>query len=193
MHEKDLNIIGAGLSNIMIPPIIDSLCACPPTTVSLHESLTSAVSHSPLCPQEIFATARVGRDEVSFHQLESGELREKAREFLRVEHLAIVHFMDWRHLVYILLRNSHSQLEGRFYNMLTRHTHSSLPLSSEFNTEGGFYSLFSGEIEPGFMDYSSAWKPSFLMPKRYSERQEMPPVGSFRCLELCLYGIRELA
>ena len=63
--------------------------------------------------------------------------------FFRVEHLAIVHFLDWRHLVYILLRNSDSELEGRFYNMETRQTHSSLPLSSEFNTAAGFYSLFS--------------------------------------------------
>ena len=29
--------------------------------------------------------------------------------------------------------------------------------------------------------------------KRQSERQEMPLVGGFECLELCLYAIRELA
>ena len=80
---------------------------------------------------------------MSFHQLETGEVRETVTVFFRVEHLAIVHFLDWRHLVYILLRNSDSELEGRFYNMETRQTQSSLPLSSEFNTAGGFYSLFS--------------------------------------------------
>ena len=32
-----------------------------------------------------------------------------------------------------------------------------------------------------------------LMPSRHSERQEIPFVGGFGCLELCLYGIRELA
>ena len=38
----------------------------------------------------------------------------------------------------------------------------------------------------------SAWKPPILMPWRRSERQEMPLVGGFGCLGLCLYGIREL-
>ena len=33
---------GAGVSNIMIPPIIDYFCACPPITVSLCESRTSS-------------------------------------------------------------------------------------------------------------------------------------------------------
>ena len=28
--------------------------------------------------------------------------------------------------------------------------------------------------------------------ERHSERQEMPLVGSFGCLELCLYGLLEL-
>ena len=32
---------GAGVSNIMIPPIIDCFCACPPITVYLCGSLTS--------------------------------------------------------------------------------------------------------------------------------------------------------
>ena len=32
-----------------------------------------------------------------------------------------------------------------------------------------------------------------LLPKRHGERQEMPRKGGFGCLELCLYGIRELA
>ena len=31
------------------------------------------------------------------------------------------------------------------------------------------------------------------MPKRHNERQEMPLVGNFRCLQLCRYGMRELA
>ena len=30
-----------------------------------------------------------------------------------------------------------------------------------------------------------------LMPQRHSDWQEMPLVGNFECLELCLYGIRE--
>ena len=34
-HAGKWSIIGAGVSNIMIPPIIDSFCACPPITVSL--------------------------------------------------------------------------------------------------------------------------------------------------------------
>ena len=92
---------------------------------------------------QIFATARVGRDEVSFHQLETGEWRETMEVFFRVEHLAIVHLMEWSHLIYILVRNSTSQLEGKFYHLETRQLHSSLPLDSEFNTAAGFYSLFS--------------------------------------------------
>ena len=39
MQGKDLHfIIAAGVSNIMIPPIIDYFSACPPITVSLYES-----------------------------------------------------------------------------------------------------------------------------------------------------------
>ena len=32
----------------------------------------------------------------------------------------------------------------------------------------------------------------FLMPLGHSERQEMPLVGSFGCLKLCLFDVREL-
>ena len=42
------------------------------------------------------------------------------------------------------------------------------------------------------MDSVPAWKPLSLMPQRTSERQEMPLVGGFGCLELLLYGIRVL-
>ena len=40
------SIIGAGVSNIIIPPIIDSFSGCPPITVSLCISRTSAGLHS---------------------------------------------------------------------------------------------------------------------------------------------------
>ena len=43
------------------------------------------------------------------------------------------------------------------------------------------------------IDPFSAWKPPILMPKRHSERQDVLLAGGFGCLELVLYGIRELA
>ena len=42
----------AGVSNIMIPPIVDSFCACPSITVSDGESLTSAVLLSDIALRE---------------------------------------------------------------------------------------------------------------------------------------------
>ena len=44
-HAGKGSIIGAGVSNILIPPLIDSSCACPPITVSLCHSLGSSVLH----------------------------------------------------------------------------------------------------------------------------------------------------
>ena len=43
-HAGKESIIGVGVSNIMITPIIDYFCACPPITVSLSESRTSSAS-----------------------------------------------------------------------------------------------------------------------------------------------------
>ena len=43
------------------------------------------------------------------------------------------------------------------------------------------------------IDPFPAWKPPILMLKRNMERIEMSLVGGFECLELVLYGIRELS
>ena len=47
-HAGKGSIIGASVSNMMIPPIIDSFCACPPITVSLYQPRISAVLYSDL-------------------------------------------------------------------------------------------------------------------------------------------------
>ena len=51
-HAGKGSITGAGLSIIMIPPIVDSFCACPSITVSDGESLTSAVLLSDIALRE---------------------------------------------------------------------------------------------------------------------------------------------
>ena len=43
-HAGKGSVIGAGVINIMMPPIIDSVFPCPPITMSLCESRASAVS-----------------------------------------------------------------------------------------------------------------------------------------------------
>ena len=93
--------------------------------------------------EEIFGSVRLGQEELTIHHLETGQQREAVRVELRVEHLAIVHFMQFRHLMYLLLRSSDSsQLVGRFHNLHTGQTHSELALSEEFDVSAGFYSLF---------------------------------------------------
>ena len=42
------SITGAGVSSMMIPPIIDSFCGCSPLTVSLYQPRISAVLYSDL-------------------------------------------------------------------------------------------------------------------------------------------------
>ena len=93
---------------------------------------------------QVFGSVRLGQEEFNLHHLETGEVTETVRLGLRVEHLAIVHFMDYSHLIYLLLRSSDSsELVGRFYNTETRQTECDLPLGEEFNLQAGFYSLFS--------------------------------------------------
>ena len=45
-HAGKGSIIGAGVSNIIIPPVIDSFSACPAITVSSCDSLSSTVLYS---------------------------------------------------------------------------------------------------------------------------------------------------
>ena len=57
-HVKKESILGAGVSNTMIPPIMDCLCAYPPVTVSLCDSRTSSAPLfwiSAICPDLLWA------------------------------------------------------------------------------------------------------------------------------------------
>ena len=80
--------------------------------------------------------------------------------------------------------NSAREEEGVWLDL---YTHQPLP---------GLLELHLGDLKAGRRPLTPDvpdWKPPVFIPLRTSERQEMPLVGAFGCLELCLYGIRELA
>ena len=61
-----------------------------------------------------------------------------------------------------------------------------------------YNSVTLGNVSPvknqgGDISRFYAKRPPILQAHRTSERQVIPQVGRFGCLELCLYGIRELA
>ena len=60
------------------------------------------------------------------------------------------------------------------------------------HTKGVPLKLETALVAPLYIiDPFHAWKPqATLMPKSHTERKEMPLMGGFGCLELCLHGIK---
>ena len=53
-HAGKGSITGSGVSNMMIPPIMDYFCACPPIIAYLCESRTSTVLHSACSSPQLY-------------------------------------------------------------------------------------------------------------------------------------------
>ena len=97
--------------------------------------------------REMFATARVGDNEVSLHDLETGTVINtfSLPQDQRVMKLAIVHLDHVSSFLYILTwkGDDKTSLQGMFYDMDTEEFIAHLHLHQQFDCHAGFFSLFT--------------------------------------------------
>ena len=127
--------------------------------------------------KEIFATARVGNNQVTVHHLHDGKLLHtfSLPEDMRVLKVAIVNINDETTLLYLVTWKGcdKTSLQGMFYNLDTYEFTPHLHLQQQFDCHAGFISLFTaqgllscaGEEEPVIFSFN-CW--TYLGGKEYS-------------------------
>ena len=82
---------------------------------------------------------------ITFHNLETGDMESEMRRDRehRIEHLAMVHFMNFKNLLYIMERREGVGRVGVFYDMDTGRDQAVIRLSDQVDLGMGFYSLFT--------------------------------------------------
>ena len=80
---------------------------------------------------------------ITFHNLETGEMESEMRREHRIEHMALVHFMNYNNLLYLMERREGVGRVGVFYDMDTGRDQAVIRLSDQVDLGLGFYSLFT--------------------------------------------------
>ena len=80
---------------------------------------------------------------ITFHDLGTGELLSEMRREHRIEHLAIVHLINYNSLLYIMERREGVGRVGVFHDMDEERDQAVIRLSDQVDLGLGFYSLFT--------------------------------------------------
>ena len=103
----------------------------------------STTGHQRLAVVRLGEAGEATGQRITFLNLETGDIESEMLRENKIEHLAMVHFMCYNNLLYILERRGEAGLTGVFHDMDTGRDQAVIRFSDQFDLGQGFYSLFT--------------------------------------------------